>query len=150
MKRRTIIALLVLATAASWWARRDDGASRADSPEASLAVGAAESLVVARSRESPDPASLDRSPEAPPAANAPASSTPLTRQRERLHDTAARLAARRDRARATGAPEATVQALDAHLARVEQRLAALGGTARGSIHDHATASRAAASPDSGS
>ncbi len=53
------------------------------------------------------------------------SSGPLARQRDRLDVTAIRLRARRDRAIEAAVPETTVRALDAHIGRIEQRLAAL-------------------------
>jgi len=49
----------------------------------------------------------------------------LDRQRARLHDTANRLRARRDDAVGNATSAATVAALDRHLVRVEQALAAL-------------------------
>lgn len=75
------------------------------------------------------------------------SSTPLTRHHDRLHDTATRLAARRDEAQAAGAPAATIRALDAHVERVEQRIAALAVMPRAGLADLG-ASREPISPHS--
>lgn len=52
-------------------------------------------------------------------------SEPLARQRDRLDRAAIRLRARRDQAQANDVPEGTVHALQAHLARIEHRLATL-------------------------
>lgn len=52
-------------------------------------------------------------------------SEPLARQRDRLHHAESRLRARGEQARGRHAPQPTQRALDDHLARVQQRLAAL-------------------------
>jgi type IV secretory pathway VirB10-like protein len=149
-KQRAITLVLtsaVILTATSWWAssREQAPALAPETSEAASADGDPERLAAARHDDPPAPPELEP-PTTPPTSTSP---SPLVRQRERLRDTAARLTARRDEAQATGAPEPTVQALDAHLARVEQRLAVLDVPADGSTTEP-TASREASSAGSGS
>lgn len=114
MKPRIIVLFLALLGGAGWWVLRSVPVSELEAHEASLADEASEPLVTLGSGESVEkPIPVE-------------STDPLVRQRERLRDTAARLASRRDEARAKEAREITIRALDAHLERIEQQLAELG------------------------
>ena len=115
MKLRTIVVFLALLGAAGWWVLRSVRTPESESREASPTRAVSEPLATARSgdsAESPTPVE---------------STDPLARQAERLRDTSARLAMRRAEAKAKGAPEITIRALDAHMERLERQLAALGG-----------------------
>lgn len=120
MNHRVIISSLALAVVGGWALH----AARAPRPESSEDALVDEVSARAEAPRLDDPPALAR-PDREPAAPRSSASTPLDRQRDRLQDTATRLAARRDEAQAASAPEATVRALDAHLARVEEQLAAL-------------------------
>ncbi len=125
MQRRPILLTLVILAGVGWWVLRPEPAASPEAQEASLGVSEPEPATVARQEEQPPAIEPERATEAPVA---PPSSDPLDRQRWRLLDTSARLAARREAARTSGAPETTLHALDAHLARVQQRIAALDET----------------------
>jgi hypothetical protein len=147
MKHRVIIPFLALAAFAGWALHGAREPRPEPSEDALVVEAAAERVEAPRFDEWPGLAQREHEPSAPRSI----ASTPLDRQRDRLQDTAARLVARRDEARAASAPEATVRALDAHLERVEQQLAALDvdeptrAAARGSRASRA-ASSAGASP----
>lgn len=140
-----VLSSAVVVAAISWWALHREPAPAPASSEAASIVDEPERTAAARHDDPPAPAELE-----PPTTHPPSTaSDPLTRQRDRLRDTAARLTARRDEAQASRAPEPTVQALDAHLARVEQRLAVLDMTSNGRTTEP-TASRPTTAAEPGS
>lgn len=126
MQRRSILLTLVILAGVGWRVLRPEPAASPELQEASLGVPA----TVARQEEQPTASEPEGSTEA---LVAPPSSDLLDRQRRRLLDTSARLAARRDAARTSGAPETTLHALDDHLARVQHRIAMLDGTITGAV-----------------
>jgi hypothetical protein len=130
MERRAILLSLVILAVFGWWVLRPEPASIPASLETSLGVGGPEPGAMARQGDQPTSIEPERPTEV---LVSPSSSDPLDRQRRRLLDTSVSLAARRDAARTSGAPEPTLQAIDAHLARVQQQLATLDVTIAGAV-----------------
>lgn len=128
MKRRAIVfwvfsSILIVAVGRSWALHRES-ASTLEPDEVASEDGGSEPLAMARRADEPAPTALER----PAGDRGSSSSTPHERQRDRLRKTATRIAMRREQAQVSGAPEPTVRALDAHLARIEQRLEQLDVT----------------------
>jgi hypothetical protein len=121
MKTRIIFLSLVLVATVAWWELRPGPTLAPEPDEASSPSDQPQHVASARHDDPPVSTPVGPTVEHPEATP----SDPLVRHRDRLRTTAFRLAARREDAVAGGAPEPTVQALDAHLARVEQRLADL-------------------------
>jgi hypothetical protein len=114
-------ALISTVAAAGWWALRAEPVVMIEPDAHSSSVEPTERTTsVSRDGAPPSPRH-DRATAHPE----PRLADPLARHRERLRGTASRLAARRAAAVASGAPAATVQALDAHLARTQEQLARL-------------------------
>lgn len=121
MTRRALHSLLVLLAVVGAWALYREHVRAPASIEAASTPARLEHPRSVRADDSPAPPTLDR-PAFDPSLLA---STAAERQRLRLRDTAADLTARRNHARATAASAPIVQALDAHIARIEHRLAAI-------------------------
>jgi hypothetical protein len=133
MKRRALSLSLLIITASGWWVLRLGPAATPEPMQ--VAPNAEVREPVAAVRHDEPPTSVERA--GPTAEPVPIPSDPLARQRRRLLDTSASLAVRLAAARTSGAPERTLQALDAHLARIEQRLATLDTAVTGAIADDA-------------
>lgn len=120
-RRRLIAPSLVLATLAVMWVLL---AREAPAPVPQLASSDVADVTSSNRTPvyAPSVAVTPGDLETPQASTA---SDALTRQRDRLHATAARLRARRDQALARTDAEPTVRTLDAHLARVQAQLARL-------------------------
>lgn len=121
MRPRILSLVLITLATTAWLALRAEPTVAPAPSEAPFDGDAHDRLATTRHDDAPDSTRLEPVAELPK----PQPTDPLVRHRDRLRDTASRLAARRAAAVASGAPEPTVQALAAHLARVEQRLATL-------------------------
>lgn len=122
MRTRSLSVAVVAVAAVAWWPSQREPAPISD--DASWALDDRE---LPASTSDDDPlGGATKSLAAESSTSAP--STPLVRQRDRLRNTASRLVARREAAVASGVPEPTVRALDAHLARIEKQLVMLDTT----------------------
>ena len=117
-RHRLISSTIVLAVAVGLWALLRPAPPTPEAPDTSPEREDTTRLTMAEDAPRLPASELDE-PTNGPSTTGP---SPLTRQRDRLRRTATRLRARRDRAERSDASETTLQALDAHLDRVEQRL----------------------------
>ena len=122
MSRRITSASLVLIAVVTSWVLLDPGTTSSDRPVSAFEVEASQASPVAIGTEH----ARSSGTTAIHSTVGPMSlAEPLARQRDRLRRIESRLRVRRDQARASHAQEATLQAIENHLARVEQRLVAL-------------------------